>query len=206
MSRERRGSGRLAVGTPVGEAGVVAEDDACGDLGELRVFGGVDGVRSVGGPVVSEWGVEVELSLVDELEDGVGEDGFGERGGRETGVVGYGSVGGGIDGPEVMQPGCVAVLNECDGQAGNVGLLQKSGDVAGEGGDGVFGSRLLCMRQSGEEEGRGDGSMKHAFSKRSVDFEGRGFRQAKWPGGYADSCVWLRRHCASGSLGSDIYL
>jgi hypothetical protein len=66
----------LAVRAPVGESGAMAEDDACGDLREARVVGGVDGVGADFGPVAGERGVEVELALIDELEDGVGEDGF----------------------------------------------------------------------------------------------------------------------------------
>ena len=110
----------------------MAEDDARGDLLEPRVTGGIDRVGAVFWPVMGEWCVQVELALVDEFEDSVGEDGFGEGGGRETGVVGNGGASGGINCTEAPERCSAAVFDQSDGEAGDVGLLHEGGDVACE--------------------------------------------------------------------------
>src|SRR5215469_16392181 len=143
----------------------MAQDDARGYLRESRVVGGIDRVGAVRGPVMGEGSVEVELSLINKLQDCVSKDRLGERSGGEAGVVSDGGAIGwsvGVDGTEAPEPFRAAVLDEGDGEAG---------DIAGEGGHGGFGVGLLRADESCEEDDGGDGSAKHAFSRTGCGFQ-----------------------------------
>ncbi len=142
----------------------MAENDARGDVGKARIVAGIDGVGTICGPVAGERRVEVELALIDELEDGVGEDRFGEGSGGEARAIRDGGAGCGVDGAEAAKPRGAAVLDERDRESGDVGLLHEAGDVVIEVGDGGPGTGLLRMDESGEGERGNDGSAKHAFS------------------------------------------
>jgi hypothetical protein len=121
--REMNGE-RLAIWPPVGEASSMAQDNSRGDFVETRVA--LD-VRV--GKIFGERRVEVELALVHEFENAVGEYGFAERGSFEDGVFGYRLAGFCISQAEGMQPVAFAVTNQGHREAGHGAVLQQFGDL-----------------------------------------------------------------------------
>ena len=113
----------------------MAQDDARRDLVEARIICRIDDPLR---PVVGKWRVEIELPLIDQLQDGVGEDGFTKRCSTEAGAIGDRLASCGVDGAEAVDPAGAAILDEGNGEAGNVCLLHEAGNIVGECCDGLL--------------------------------------------------------------------
>jgi hypothetical protein len=138
---------RLAIWAPVREARSVAQDDSCGDFVEAWV------ALDIGlGKIFGERRVEVELALVHEFENAVGEYRFAERSSFEDGIFGYRLAGFCISHAEGMQPVGLAVTNQGHREAGHGAVIQEFGDLflqrSDGGGVGFVQRRRFCNRGS----------------------------------------------------------